>query len=352
MKSNLLEQRLSKRLIDSISGATPGVQLQIHQGGRKVCDISVGETYPYYDLASLTKIIFTVPALMYAFERGKWNFESTIGDFWPDFPHPKIKLTQLLTHSSGAIWWYPFFKEINLQDPEEKRRQFVKDKIRLLEWSPKEESVYSDVGMMSLGFCLEQMYEKPLLEIWREIKTQIYPGLSTLDFNVSNQMTEPQKYYAPTERCPWRGRLIQGEVHDENAWALGGVSTHAGLFASIDDASWYGLFLRSQLLGISKTFFRSKTVKAFTNRSRPLGKGDWALGYMMPTPGSSSCGDYFSPYSVGHTGFTGTSVWYDPNPDLLVVILSNRIQLGRDREDFLALRPKIHNWVVEELRRF
>src|SRR5262249_6059003 len=106
---------------------------------------------------------------------------------------------------------------------------------------------------------------------------------------------EPQHFYAPTERCPWRGRLVQGEVHDENAWALGGLSSHAGLFGSIDDVSWYGLFLRSQLMGISKTFLKSRTVKVFTNRARSLGKGDWALGFMMPTPGSSSCGDYFRP---------------------------------------------------------
>lgn len=352
MKASLMEQRLSLRIGEQLSGAAPGVQLQVHQGGRKLCDISVGDTYPYYDLASLTKIIFTVPALMAAFEEGKWHFDMTVGQFWSDFPHPNIRLTQLLTHSGGAVWWYPFFKEMNLQSSEEDRRAYLREKIKTLEYKPEDKSVYSDVGMMILGFCLEAMYDKPLPDIWRDLKERIYSGLSTLDFHYGNRIPEPQKYYAPTERCPWRGRLIQGEVNDENCWALGGVSSHAGLFASIDDVSWYGLFLRSQLLGISKTVFKSKTVKVFTNRARPLGKGDWALGFMMPTPGQSSAGDYLSPYSVGHTGFTGTSLWYDPNGDLLIVLLSNSILMGRDREVFKNnLRPQIHNWVVEELRR-
>ena len=351
MKSNLLEQRLVARIDEKLSGAAPGMQLQVHQNGRKLCDLSVGDTYPYYDLASLTKIIFTVPALMIAFEKSQWNFDTSVGQLWPEFPVPQIKITQLLTHCAGAPWWYPFYKEMDLQTSEEDRRKFVKEKIQNLEWKPTDDSVYSDVGMLALGFCLEAIVGKPLVEVWKDSKATLYSELSTLDFHYSNTIPEPQRFYAPTERCPWRGRLVQGEVHDENAWALGGVSSHAGLFGSIDDVSWYGLFLRSQLMGISKTFLKSRTVKVFTNRARPLGKGDWALGFMMPTPGSSSCGDYFSPYSVGHTGFTGTSIWYDPRADLLVVLLSNRVLLGRDREDFKKLRPMIHNWVVEELRR-
>lgn len=351
MRTTLLESRLKAKIEERLPGAAPGLQLQVHQGGRKFADISVGETYPYYDLASLTKIIFTVPALMQAFEKGLWNLESRVVDFWPDFPHRETRLTQLLTHSSGAVWWHPFFQEINLHDSVEARRAQVKEKIKSLPFEPKDESVYSDVGFLILGFCLEAMEQKSLSEIWKDLKTRLYPGLSTLDFHLDNRPMQPARFYAPTERCAWRGRLIQGEVHDENAYALGGVSSHAGLFSSIDDVSWYGLFLRSQLLGISKTSFKLKTARIFTTRARPLGKGDWSLGFMMPTPGSASCGDYFSPYSVGHLGFTGTSLWYDPYLDILVVILSNRVLLGREIREFAKLRPQIHNWVAEELKR-
>lgn len=351
MRTTLLETRLRQKIEEKLSGAAPGVQIQVHQGGRKFCDISVGDTFPYYDLASLTKIIFTVPALMSAFERGLWTLESRVSEFWPEFPYKDVRMIHLLTHSSGAPWWYPFFKELPLQESSAVKRQVLKEMIKGLPFEPKDESVYSDVGFLILGICLEAMEQKPLEEVWKTLRAQLYPGLSTLDFHIGNKPPQPSRFYAPTERCAWRGRLIQGEVHDENAYALGGLSTHSGLFSSIDDVSWYGLFLRSQLLGISKTSFKLKTARTFTTRARPLGKGDWALGFMMPTPGSASCGDYFSPYSVGHTGFTGTSIWYDPHPDILVVILSNRVLLGREIREFAKLRPMIHNWIVEELKR-
>lgn len=351
MRTTLLESRLKAKIEEKLPGAAPGLQLQVHQNGRKFCDISVGDTFPYYDLASLTKIIFTVPALMTAFEKGLWNLDSKVVDFWPDFPHRDIRLVQLLTHSSGALWWHPFFQELDLTKSINDRRIHQKNIIKSLPFETNDKSVYSDVGFMILGVCLEAMEQKPLNEVWSSLKSQLYPGLSTLDFHLDNRSQQPARFYAPTERCKWRGRLIQGEVHDENCFALGGLSTHAGLFSSIDDVSWYGLFLRSQLLGISKTSFKLKTARVFTTRARPLGRGDWALGFMMPTPGASSCGDYFSPYSVGHLGFTGTSLWYDPHSDLLVVILSNRVLLGRDIKEFAKLRPQIHNWVVEELKR-
>lgn len=351
MRTTLLESRLRAKIEEKLPGAAPGLQLQVHQGGRKFCDITVGDTYPYYDLASLTKIIFTVPALMSAFEKGLWSLDSKVVDFWPDFPHKDVRLVQLLTHSSGAVWWHPFYKELNLQDSIQDRRLQVKEIIKTLPFESRDESVYSDVGFLILGYCLEAMEKKPLNDIWDELRNRLYPGLSTLDFHRDNRSPQPARFYGPTERCTWRGRLTQGEVHDENAFALGGLSTHSGLFSSIDDVSWYGLFLRSQLLGISKTSFKLKTARVFTTRARPLGKGDWALGFMMPTPGSASCGDYFSPYSVGHLGFTGTSLWYDPHPDLLVVALSNRVLLGREIKEFAKLRPQLHNWVVEELKR-
>lgn len=353
MRQSLLEQRLFKRIEAALPGVAPGVQLQVHQQGRKVVDIAVGDTFPYYDFASLTKIIFTVPAMMLAYEEGLWNFDTTIKYCWPEFPHPQVRLSQCLTHSSGAPWWYHFYKELDLQSDEAERRRWVKEKIATLEWQPQDVSVYSDVGIISLGFCLENLFQRNLAEIWKLLKERLFTGLATLDFHYSNSMSEPQRFYAPTERCPWRGRLIQGEVHDENCWAMGGVSTHAGLFGSIDDLSWYGLFLRSQLLGHSRTLIKSKTVKTFANRARPLGKGDWAMGFMMPTPGGASCGEHFSPYAIGHTGFTGTSLWYDPTADLVVAILSNRVLLGRELDSFAKiLRPSIHNWVVEELRRY
>jgi CubicO group peptidase (beta-lactamase class C family) len=194
------------------------------------------------------------------------------------------------------------------------------------------------------------MESLPLIEIWSRIKEEFYPRTS-LEVHDSNLPKAPVRLYAPTERCEWRSKLIQGEVHDDNTWAFGGVSSHAGLFGSIDDLGWYALLLRSQIKGISKTSIKQKTAQLFAQRSRPVGRGDWALGYMMPSPGASSSGSYFSPYSIGHLGFTGTSIWYDPVADVSIGMVSNRVFYGRDKNEFAALRPKIHDLIIEGMKK-
>ena len=118
-----------------------------------------------------------------------------------------------------------------------------------------------------------------------------------------------------------------------------------------DDLGWHALNIRSQLLGIARYEVKQKTAQLFAKRAVEEGKGDWALGFMMPTPGQASCGHYFDLSSIGHTGFTGTSTWYDPKMDLAVCILSNRLVYGRENNRFKDLRPKIHNWLVEGLRK-
>lgn len=350
MKNSSFEQKLITKISENLPGAAPGVMVQVHQNGKKIADIAVGDTFAYYDLASLTKIIFTTQAIIRAFQEGLWNLKTKVVDILPWFPHPEMHITDLLNHSSGLAWWLPIYKDLNLESSVADRWNQVAQMVRNMPLEKKDESVYSDVGFLVLTFILESLFESPLKEIWIKTKEIFYPRLS-IDFNYDNEPHHPRRFYAPTEKCPWRGRVLQGEVHDENAWALGGVSTHAGLFGSIDDIGWFALYLRGQLLGISKTVVKQKTAQLFATRSRPLGKGDFALGYMMPTPGNSSSGDYFSPYSIGHTGFTGTSIWYDPTQDLVVSILSNRVAFGRDQKDFLKLRPQIHNWVIEGLRR-
>ena len=192
--------------------------------------------------------------------------------------------------------------------------------------------------------------KKNILDVWLDVKEKYYPH-STLDFIINNIPQFDENFYAPTEFCPVRKKVLKGVVHDENTWALGGVSTHAGLFGSIDDMGWYMLHLRSQILGIAKYFIKLKTTQAFVKRARPEGRGDWSLGFMMPTPGKSSCGGYFSLNSIGHTGFTGTSMWYDPKSDLAVSVLSNRLVYGRENRSFVELRPLIHNWIVEGLKK-
>lgn len=350
MKYSILEKNLIKQIEERIRDTTPGVMVRAYQGGRIICDVTVGNTYAYYDLASLTKVIFTVQAMMDAFEQKKWNFDTKVSEILSWFPHKEVKLTELLTHSSGLPWWLPLYQEINSQIPLEARREQLRGMLQNMKIDKQETAVYSDVGFFVLGFVLEKLFDKPLLDVWEEIKNKFYLG-TTLEFHPDNQFSTRVGLFAPTEECPVRKKLIQGEVHDLNCWSLGGVSTHAGLFGSIDDIGWFSLHLRSQLMGIARYSIRQKTAQLFAKRALPEGRGDWAMGYMMPTPGSASCGNYFSLESIGHTGFTGTSIWYDPRMDMSVIILSNRVLYGSDNKAFAALRPEIHNWIVENYRR-
>lgn len=345
-----LEKKLKKQIEGVLATASPGVQIQVHQGGKKICDFGVGETYAYYDLASLTKIIFTVQALMKAFEEGRWNLQTKVRDICPWFPHEDVTIVDCLTHSSGLVWWMPLYQQLDLSSSTLSRWTETARIIRGLPLEKNDVSVYSDIGFILLGHVLESLYSLPLIEVWEKLKEEIYPR-TTFEFHPDNKVPNAVKYYAPTERCKWRHKTIQGEVHDDNTWALGGVSSHAGLFGSIDDLGWFALFLRSEMKGFAKTSVKPKTAQLFATRARPVGKGDWAMGYMMPTPGHSSSGQYFSPYSIGHTGFTGTSLWYDPSQDLSVAMVSNRVFYGRENKEFATLRPQIHNWIIEGLKR-
>ncbi|MCB0349420.1 MAG: serine hydrolase, partial [Bdellovibrionales bacterium] len=252
--------------------------------------------------------------------------------YLPWFSNHKLKIENLLSHTSGMPWWNAYYKKISLEQPREIRWMQLKEEVAKEKPQVCKKAVYSDLDYFFLGFILQSVFNSPLIDIW---KTTMQ---GDFHFNIDNQPTYKKSLYAPTEKCPWRKKILQGEVHDENAWALGGVSTHAGLFSTMEALVTYGLNLRSQFYDHPKSldlFFKKATSK-----------GDWTLGFMQPSKEGSSSGEYFSPKSIGHTGFVGTSLWFDPKLDLLVCILSNRVHPSRDNRKFVVLRPEIHNAIV------
>ena len=349
---NSLEIKLRKMILDEVKGdlstCTPGLRLQVLQGGRLRADLSMGQTYRYYDLASLTKIIFTVPALMRLVDEGRLRVQDPVRKHLPWWPHKKTTVAQILSHSAGLPWWSPFYKKMNLRNSLDERRERLRKILFRTKLQSSKKAVYSDVDFILLGFILESIHGCSLIEIWASLPWA--KRSRTLHFNVGNRSQFKKRFYAPTERCPWRKKVLRGEVHDENTWSFGGVSSHAGLFGGIEDVTRYGLLLRNSLRKNSPRAYASrKTVKQFIRRAVPPRRGDWALGFMLPTRGGASCGRYFHPTSIGHTGFTGTSLWYDPKRDLLVVLLSNRVHPTRANRKFVSLRPRLHDIVVEAL---
>lgn len=337
---------LKENLNKAYKAATPGICLQAYSRGKKVIDVEVGETFKFYDFASLTKIISTTSLLMLAHQNKKLHLDAEFSEYlkwWSDEGlRPTVR--QLLNHTAGFPWWLPFYKEMDMSLSRVERGMWLQRKLRELKAEPRDSAVYSDVDFFILGSVLEEIEQRPLQSLFLGLKEKL--NLKDTHYHVENKKIHAAEKYAPTENCQWRGKLLRGEVHDENAWALGGVAPHAGLFGTMSDLMTYGLEIRKSLKGSSRVF-DAKTARLFTKRSVPESVGDWALGFMMPTKGKSSSGQYFSSMSIGHTGFTGTSLWYDPKKDFLVGILSNRVHPTRHNEEFKNLRPRLHDWAWE-----
>lgn len=340
---NSKEKTLQKQLLtDVIPDATEGVVLRVRSKGRLVADVRAGKTYKYYDLASLTKIIFTNTAMMLLDDLGRLDINEPIYKNLPWFKYRNIITRDLMSHSAGMTWWKPIYKQMDLEISVSERRELLKRILNSEKPKKQKRAVYSDLDYFLLAFLMEKIFEKPLAEIWTLVQAKL--KLSGLHFCVGNKPKFSRNLYAPTESCPWRHKTLRGEVHDDNTWALGGISSHAGLFGSIDEVDEWFLAMRASYL--NKGPVSRQSIQKFWKRAIPPSKGDWALGYMMPSK-DSSAGKYFSANSVGHTGFTGTSFWYDPKKDFAVTILSNRVHPTRENSSFVKLRPIIHNWCWE-----
>jgi CubicO group peptidase (beta-lactamase class C family) len=170
-----------------------------------------------------------------------------------------------------------------------------------------------------------------------------------LSFSENNRPRYPAEQYAATEDCPWRGRVLRGVVHDDNAYALGGYSGHAGLFGTVLDCYAVVNLLREHYRGLREDYLKASTVRAFFTRQDIVIGSTWALGWDTPSKTGSSAGRYFSQKSVGHLGFTGTSLWMDLEKDVIVILLTNRVHPARANEEIKAFRPQLHDAIMKAL---
>ena len=294
-----------------------------------------------FDLASLTKVLATTTALMRLVDAGTVSLADRVGSRlgeWRGGGRESVTIADLLEHAGGLTAHLPFFRD------HRGRADFQHAICTLpLEYPPRTRSLYSDLGFMLLAFIAADAAGAGLDEQFGEVAGRL--GLGDLRFRPSAAW---RSRTAPTEVDPWRGRVLRGEVHDENAWALGGVAGHAGLFGT---APAVGRFARAVLetLAGRPRLVRPETLAQFVRRGRVAGSSR-ALGWdtMLVT---SSCGRSLSPAAFGHTGFTGTSLWVDPVQDLYVVLLTNRVHPTRSNEAILQVRPAVHDAAVRALTR-
>lgn len=346
---NSFEKKLSARIredVPDLSDITPGVIVGAWERGRFLGEVHAGETYKYYDLASLTKIIFTATASLHYFSDHRRDLNAQVNRV---LEWSKLKATpaQLLSHVAGLEWWLPMYKRVKGPMVPSVRWAALERELAKLKPKKRKLAVYSDPDIWMMGAFLREAAGFELLDLWGETCERV--GAREMFFHPGNKPRYKRSLYAPTEKCSWRGRVMRGEVHDENCWSFAGVSSHAGLFGTLDGVASWGLELRRAWRGDSKRFGRPELVKYFTGRRIPRSVGDWGLGFMKPSRPRASAGRHFSVASFGHTGFTGTSFWFDPRRDLMVIILSNRVHPTRENQRFLQLRPMLHDFVVESL---
>ncbi len=358
--------RLLKRRVEQ-EQAVPGAVVLVRSGGQVLFHEAYGlrqkeplrlpmSSETLFDLASVTKCLGTALCAMRLWERGRLDLDRPIGGLLEGVGtggKGAITCRQLLSHSSGLPSWRPYFQEY----PEDRcgvpcDEIVAKILAESLESDPGSKEVYSDLGFILLGRILEVLADSPLDELFRDAVARplglTKTGYRRLRGEGDGPEADPAVDVAATERCPWRKRVLVGEVHDENCYLMGGVAGHAGLFSTAREIDRILACLMEAWEG-RPTPFGQEGVRTFLRKRAAVSGGTWALGWDTPTPGASASGRYFSPTSFGHNGFTGTSVWMDLERRVAVVLLTNRVHPDRTNLAIRQLRPEVHDAVMEEI---
>lgn len=296
-----------------------------------------------FDLASVSKVVATTTMAMILYERGLLDLDASMIGIVPEFASEdvrrnKISLRMLLAHSSGL----PAHEKLYLRTSNKQELQQAALRVPL-KAAPGTRAEYSDIGFITLGLALERIAEDPLdLFCQREIFGPL--GMSHTGFNPPSTL---RSSIPPTaDDRSFRKRVIQGEVYDENASVMGGIAPHAGVFATAADVA---IFAHAMLAG-GTPVLRAQTITTASRReSSPPGTSR-ALGWDTPSAPSQS-GKYFSPSSFGHLGYTGTSLWIDPQRQLSVTLLTNRTWPDCASQTIKQIRPRFHDAVIEALEK-
>jgi beta-N-acetylhexosaminidase len=324
----------------------------IHPFGKLACEAKTTSVTAdtIFDIASLTKPIVTTTAVMILAEAKQIDLDAPVTRYLPQFGgaansdpahgwRARVTVRMLLLHSAGLAAHRDFYKQ-------------AKDKWSVIERLIEEPLVrepgtqieYSDLGFILLGRIVETLTGESLADFAEQ---RIFGPLGTTNsrFNPSKKL---RARIAPTEKdAAFRKRTLRGEVHDENAWAMGGVAGHAGLFSTAGDAAVFAQMMLNGGIYAHHRIVARSTIDEFTKR-QAIGNSARALGWDVPVEPSSS-GRYFSRKSYGHTGFTGTTLWIDPERELFVVLLTNRVHPTRANEKIRQVRPAVHDAIMEYL---
>jgi CubicO group peptidase (beta-lactamase class C family) len=319
-----------------------------------------------FDLSSLTKPLATGVAVMLLVRDGKIRPDDRVTRFFHNFGvygKTHVTVRHLLCHSSGLPAWRPYCKAIQQIERRGEKVNFLgsdsaKEYVYQQITRERPESaagvkaVYSDLGFIVLGALVEMVTGSTLDRFCQErifrplgLRATSFIDLSLVRTRRIQPITD---MIAATERCPWRKRVLCGEVHDDNASAMGGVAGHAGLFAAARDVDTLLCRLKACWAG-TDDFLPAAVVRQFWTRDATIPGSTWTLGWDTPSPTNSAAGTLFSPNTVGHLGFTGTSFWMDLDRDMHVILLTNRVHPSRDNNAIKEFRPMIHDLINQAL---
>lgn len=336
-------------------GAAPGAVLGVSWRGQHyfhshgvlgLADSTRPDSTTVYDMASLTKVIGLTTAVAMGVEEGVIELDAPVRQYVPAFAgdgKSAVTIRQLLTHSSGMPAWRPLYEHAT-----GRADAMAMADTTPLDTTPGTSYEYSDLGAIVLTQVVETVYGERLDQLLARRVFQPL-GLSDTRF-LPDSGWLPR--IAPTENDPWRGRMVRGEVHDENSSRMGGVSGHAGLFSSARDLLRFGDWLLEAWNGEPGAEWiwppPPTALRKFTRKQDMPEGSSRALGWDTPSQGSSA-GRRLSRQSFGHTGFTGTSIWIDPTRDLVIVLLSNRVHPTRENQKWNPVRRNVANRVVSAL---
>jgi CubicO group peptidase (beta-lactamase class C family) len=321
----------------AVVGNRAGILTTVAAGHLDWRSSDVPDEHTIWDLASLTKVVGTVSAAMRLVAEGRLELEAPVRRYLPAWAvrgSDAVTIRHLLVHSSGLPAHRPLYREA---DAAAARAMLYSTPLDTV---PGARTVYSDLGILLLGDVIQTITGEPLD---RHLQRVLFEPLGMRE-TMFNPPAELRPRIAPTEVDPWRGRHLRGEVHDENAFALGGVASHAGMFSSAHDLARFArMYLGGGILD-SVRVLEAGTIDAFT-RVADRSFSHRALGWET-ADGRNSGGRLMSGRAFGHTGFTGTSIWIDPAADVFILLLSNRVNPSRANSRITSVRRQIADAVM------
>lgn len=361
-------------------GVYPGADLLVGRGGDVVYRAQVGQKWAkppedmpnqmtrdtVFDLAGLSSVVITTTLLMKFVELGKLRLEDRFSRFVQGFGvagKSAITIEHLLSHASGMPAWIPFYEELVRANSADRigiltsrgARDYIYNSLNRVQvkFNPGSKQLYSDLGFILLGEIIESLTGVGLDKAAHKYILQPI-GMKSSSFielaMIKRRGIHPVKdRIAPTEECPWRRRVLCGEVHDDNAWAMGGIAGHSGLFSTASDLHLFATEILKAFRGQSEFLRRDTVMRFFAGPQSFEADGGYRLGWESPNRENNMSESKLSELAVGHCGFTGCSLWLEPTLGVDIILLTNRIHPSRSNKQIRNFRPQLHDAILNAL---